>query len=98
MGPIWELCQQKKEEAEKSLSLIAVTKDVVPTGLVKDGWHYHRELLAEAARWTIIVLYRVCHDVMAALSNYTAYQLGLTSSARVKAQSRLKQTRDKGLA
>lgn len=46
MGPVWELCQ-KEEKAEESLSLITVTKDVVPTGLVKDGWHYHRELLTE---------------------------------------------------
>lgn len=48
MGPIWELCQQENEEAEKNKSLIAVTKDVVPTGLVRDGWHYHRELLTES--------------------------------------------------
>lgn len=47
MGPLWELCQQKKE-AEESLSLIAVNKGVVPTGLVMDGWHYHRELLTES--------------------------------------------------
>lgn len=46
MGPVWELCQ-KEEKAEESFSLITVTKDVVPTGLVKDGWHYHRELLTE---------------------------------------------------
>lgn len=53
MGPIWEVCQQEKEEAEKSLSLIAVTKDVVPTGLVKDGWHYRRELLTESETLTL---------------------------------------------
>lgn len=45
MDPIWEFCQQE-EEVEDSLSLIAVTKDV-PTRLVKDGWHYHRDLLTE---------------------------------------------------
>lgn len=48
MGPIWKGCQLEKEEAGKRLSLIAVTKDVVPTGLVKDGWHYHREVLTES--------------------------------------------------
>lgn len=46
MGPVWELCQ-KEEEAEKSPFLIAVTKEAVPTGLIKDCWHYHRELLTE---------------------------------------------------
>lgn len=46
MGPIWEQCQQE-EKAEENLCLITVTKDVVPTGLVKDGWHYRRELLTE---------------------------------------------------
>lgn len=47
-GLIWELCQQEKEEAEKSLSLTAVTKDGIPTALIKDGWHYHRDLPTES--------------------------------------------------
>lgn len=52
MGPVWELCQ-KEEEAEKSPFLIAVTKEAVPTGLIKDCWHYHRELLTEGETFAL---------------------------------------------
>lgn len=38
----------RRKRRQRRASLIAVTKDVVPTGLIRDGWHYHRELLTES--------------------------------------------------